>query len=682
MTDPSARAAWLRAEIARHNEAYFVRDAPLVADADYDELVRELRRVEALHPDLATADSPSATVGAAPSDVFRPVRHAEAMLSLDNVFDEAELRAWVDRVGRSLSIGPDQLAFSVEPKIDGLALSITYEEGDLTRAATRGDGAVGEDVTANVRTIASIPSHLAGLTGRVDVRGEVFLAKADFRELNERQRLRGEREFANPRNAAAGSLRQKNPAITATRPLSFLAYQVVDPENRIGASSQAALFARLAALGFLVAAEATTQVGADDVVARIAWFEAHRHDLAYDVDGVVIKLDDFVERTSLGSTSRAPRWAIARKFPPEERTTRLLDIEVSIGRTGRATPYAVLEPVSVAGSTVSMATLHNEDQIVAKDVRPGDLVIVRKAGDVIPEVVGAVPVPGEQRGEPWIFPTQCPECGGPLVRVGDERDIYCVNPHCPARLLQQVVHFASRGALDIEGLGEQRAAQLIEAGLVRDVADLATLRVEDLVGLEGLAAISAGSLVAAINAAKSQPLSRLLVALSIRHVGPVAAKALAAYFASYDALAAAALSELEIIDGVGPVIAASVFRFVRSPEVVARMSRLAEAGFTMVEPRGTTLSQTLAGRAVVVTGTLAGFTREQAQAAIVARGGTSPGTVSAKTYCVVVGDAPGTSKVTRARRLGVPVVGAAEFTELLETGAWRTTIADDGEDAL
>ncbi len=535
---------------------------------------------------------------------------------------------------------------------------------------------MGEDVTANVRTVASIPQTLAGLVGRVDVRGEVFLAKADFGVLNQRQRERGDREFANPRNAAAGSLRQKNPAVTAARPLSFLAYQVVDPDDALGVSTQGALLARLSDLGFLVAADATTEAGVEAMVERSSWFEQHRHDLAYDVDGAVVKVDGFAARAPLGSPSRAPRWAIARKFPPEERTTRLLAIEVSIGRTGRATPYAVLEPVVVAGSTVSMATLHNEGQVIAKDVRPGDRVIVRKAGDVIPEVVGAVITPGERRGAPWSFPTACPECGSALERVGDERDTYCVNPHCPARLLQQVVHFASRGALDIEGLGEQRALQLIEVGLVRDVADLATLRVEDLVGLDGLAELSAASLVRAIDGAKVQPLSRLLVALGIRHVGPVAARALAAWFVSYGDMAGAPLTELEAIDGVGPVIAASVHRFVRSPEVVERMARLAEAGFTMSEPRTEGPEQTLSGRAVVVTGAVPGFTREQAESAVVARGGTSPGSVSAKTYCVVVGDAPGASKVQRARSLGVPMVAAEAFEELLATGTWRTTIAD------
>ncbi|MDE2282482.1 MAG: NAD-dependent DNA ligase LigA [Actinomycetales bacterium] len=675
MSAPSDRAAWLREQIARHNDAYFVRDSPLIPDADYDELVRELRSLEREDPSLVVPTSPSQTVGAAPDTTFQPVAHRAPMLSLDNVFDEAELRAWADRVSRSLELDPETIAFCVEPKIDGLALSIHYDDGELAWAATRGDGRTGEDVTANVRTVATVPTSIGPLVGGLDVRGEVFFAKAAFTELNRLQRERAEREFANPRNAAAGSLRQKNPAITAERALSFLAYQVVDPANVLDVTSQGALLAKLGDLGYLVAADARVVIGVNAMVERSTWFQEHRHDLPFDVDGAVIKVDNFAQRAQLGTTSRAPRWAIARKFPPEERTTRLVSIEVSIGRTGRATPYAVLEPVVVAGSTVSLATLHNADQVALKDVRPGDLVIVRKAGDVIPEVVGAVPDPALERAEAWTFPELCPECGGPLVRLGDERDSYCVNPNCPAQLLQQVAHFASRGALDIEGLGEQRAAQLIEAGLVRDVADLFSLRVADLEALEGLGAVSAAALVGAIERAKAQPLSRVLVALGIRHVGPVAARALATWFRVYAELAEAPLVELEVIEGVGPVIAASVFQFVRSPEVIERMERLASAGVTLVEPSSDELDQTLRGRAVVVTGAVPGFTRESAEAAIVARGGTSPGTVSAKTYCVVVGDAPGASKLTKARALGVALVAAEEFESLLATGAWRATIA-------
>lgn len=668
------RVAQLRELIAKHNEAYFVRDAPLIPDADYDALARELRALEAEHPELADADSVSLGVGAPVAEQFSAVVHAEPMLSLDNVFDGAELRAWAERVANSLERDVHALGFSVEPKIDGLALSITYVEGRLARAATRGDGRVGEDVTENVRTIGNVPEVLTGAPGHLEVRGEVFLAKEDFHALNRRQRELGAKEFANPRNAAAGSLRQKDPAVTASRPLSFLTYQLVDLDNSMSFTRYLDTLAQLAEWGFLTAPETRLEVGAEDMIARSDWFEIHRHDLVYEIDGVVIKIDDLGQRLALGATSRAPRWAIARKFPPEERTTRLRAIEVSIGRTGRATPYAVLEPVLIAGSTVAMATLHNEDQVALKDVRPGDLVIVRKAGDVIPEVVGAVIEEGHRRHAPWTFPTHCPDCGGTLQRVGEESDTYCINPNCPAQLLQQIIHFASRPAMDIEGLGEQRVAQLVHEGLVSDVADLYGLRVEDLSGLEGFGELSATSLVGSIAASKGMPLSRVLVGLGIRHVGPVAARELANAFRSYQGLSEAPLGALESISGVGPVIAQSVYEYCREPDSVVRMARLADHGLALIEPEGTTLTSTLAGRAVVVTGTVAGRTRDEAEAAIVARGGTSPGSVSKKTYCVVVGDDPGASKLTRARDLGIPMVPASEFESLLETGLWVVTL--------
>lgn len=671
------RVAWLREELARHNDAYFNHDAPLIPDADYDTLARELRELEARYPELADAASVSTTVGAPTSGVFSEVTHAEAMLSLDNVFDAQELRAWATRCAKGLGEEASELSFAVEPKIDGLALSIAYVDGALIQAATRGDGRVGEDVTANVRTITNVPQIMAGgARGRVEVRGEVFLAKADFEELNRRQRELGAKEFANPRNAAAGSLRQKDASVSASRPLSFLAYQLVDLDQAHTFARYAETIQQLGRWGFLTAHEMKVEVGADEMIARSDWFEEHRHDLVYEIDGIVIKLDDLTQRTRLGFTSRAPRWAIARKLPPEERTTRLLAIEVSIGRTGRATPYAVLEPVVVAGSRVSMATLHNEDQVRAKDVRPGDLVIVRKAGDVIPEVVAAVAEPGHRRHKSWAFPTNCPECGAALVRVGRESDTYCVNPACPAQQLQQIIHFASRGALDIEGLGEQRVGQLLGEGLIVDVADLFALRVEQLAPLEGFGDLSATSLVQAIAAAKTAPLSRVLVGLGIRHVGPVAARELARVFRTYQALAEAPLEQIEAIDGIGPVIAASLYQNVREPENVERMARLTDAGLALREPdRDAGPAPTLEGRAVVVTGAVEGFTREEAEVAIVARGGTSPGAVSKKTYCVVVGEAPGASKLTKARDLGVPMVSATEFRRLLNTGSWTATLS-------
>ena len=669
------RVVWLRQEIARHNDAYFVNDAPTIPDAEYDALTRELRALEAEHPELKVDDSVSTKVGAPISSVFDPVVHSEAMLSLDNVFDVEELRQWSDRAAKTLQQDPESIRFVVEPKIDGLALSITYDAGRLVQAATRGDGRVGEDVTENVRTIRNVPTQLEGARARVEVRGEVFLARDDFLEMNRQQREAGAKEFANPRNAAAGSLRQKDPRATAKRPLSFLAYHLVDLDESWDFTYYSEMIRQLSEWGFLTAGESRIEEGAEAMVQMSSWFEEHRHDLRYDIDGAVIKVDDLAQREQLGFTSRAPRWAIARKFPPEERTTRLLNIEVSIGRTGRATPFAVLEPVVVAGSTVSMATLHNQDQVALKDVRPGDLVIVRKAGDVIPEVVSAVPEAGRRRKRQWTFPTTCPVCGQPLVRRGDESDTYCVNPACPAQVQEQIVHFASRGALDIEGLGEQRVAQLIEAGLIADVADLFFLRVEQLEVLEGFGELSATSLVREIAKAKIAPLSRVLVGLGIRHVGPVAARELARRFHTYDAVASAPLEELEAVEGVGPVIAQSVFQYLRDEESHDRVTRFHEAGLALVEPRDeTVLEATLAGKAVVVTGAVPGYTRDEAEAAIIARGGTSPGSVSKKTYCVVVGEAPGASKLTKAEELGVPLVGAGEFETLLRTGRWRDSL--------
>lgn len=675
--NPAERAAWLRGEIIRHNEAYFIHDTPNIPDADYDVLVRELRAIEAEHPELRDANSVSEQVGARDSTLFQEVVHAEAMLSLDNVFDAHELRQWAERVAKGLGADPTTLRFAVEPKIDGLALSISYVNGTLHQAATRGDGRVGEDVTGNVRTIRNVPAALPGVVrGRFEVRGEVFLAREDFHDLNARQRALGAKEFANPRNAAAGSLRQKDPRVSAQRPLSFLAYQLVYVTGSTSFANYLETIHQLADWGFLTAEQTSLEVGAEAMIARSDWYEEHRHDFRFDIDGVVVKIDDLAQREQLGFTSRAPRWAIARKLPPEERTTRLLAIEVSIGRTGRATPYAVLEPVVVAGSTVSMATLHNQDQVAAKDVRPGDLVIVRKAGDVIPEVVNAVAEPGKRRAKKWTFPTNCPDCGQLLERAGDQSDTYCVNPVCPAQLLHQIVHFASRGALDIEGLGEQRVAQLLGAGLVSDVADLFTLRANDLAALEGLGELSATSLVREIENAKSTPLSRVLVGLGIRHVGPVAARELATHFRTYAALAGAPLEELEALAGVGPVIAQSVYQYCREEESRERAARFVADGLSLIESASKRLLEaTLEGRAVVVTGALEGYSRDDAEAAIVARGGTSPGSVSKKTYCVVVGEAPGASKLVKAEELGVPRVGASEFETLLTTGTWTRTLA-------
>lgn len=671
MSDAAVRIEQLRREIAEHAHHYFVNDAPVIPDADYDALVRELLALEATNPDLAVAASPTNSVGADASSLFAPVVHGRAMLSLDNVFDEDELREWAERTLKA--VGRSDVAFSVEPKIDGLALSVTYVNGERVQAATRGDGRTGEDVTANVATMSSVPSSIDVTgTGRLEIRGEVFIAKADFDALNERQAAASERLFANPRNTAAGSLRQKDPTMTAQRPLQFLAYQVVVIEGHDDLASitrHVDMLGFLERWGFLTAPSTQHVVGSEELVRAATWFEEHRHDLPYEIDGVVIKVDDLADRERLGATSRAPRWAIARKLPPEERTTTLLSIDVSIGRTGRATPFAVLEPVVVAGSTVSLATLHNEDQVRLKDVRPGDTVIVRKAGDVIPEVVGHVPRPGHRRATPWTFPRTCPVCHGELVRRGDESDTYCINAACPAQMRAQIEHFASRGAMDIEGLGEQRVVQLLSEGLIRDVADLYSLREEQLAELEGMGELSARALVSAIATSVNQPLSRVLIGLGMRHVGPVAARAIAGHFVTAERLAGATSEELAAIDGVGPVIAESVVNFLEDADNRELIHRLRSAGLALEEPMVTSdLAPTLSGKAVVVTGTVDGFSRDDAEAAIVARGGTSPGSVSKKTFCVVVGSAPGASKITKATELGIPIVPQERFTELLESG--------------
>jgi DNA ligase (NAD+) len=688
----TTRVDELRRLIVHNNELYHVLDAPEIPDAEYDLLVVELRRLEEGYPALASPDSPTQQVGAAPSGLFREVRHRVPMMSLDNAFDEDELRAWGERLRRAdPSLDLESLSFSTEPKVDGVAMSLTYERGTFVQAATRGDGISGEDVTANVATVGDVPHQLAQAGGPypdvLEVRGEIYMPVAEFEAMNKRQADAGERLFVNPRNSAAGALRQKDPGVTAQRPLHFWAYQVgvvegAPPKSTWPAATQTATLARLAKAGFPVSPDARQVTGMAAVVARCHELAEQRHGLAYEIDGVVAKVDELALHDVLGATSRAPRWAIAFKFPPEERTTRLVDIMVSIGRTGRATPFARLEPVFVGGSTVGVATLHNEDQVAAKDVRPGDLVIVRKAGDVIPEVVGPVregPGVPTRRKPKWRFPTSCPSCGEPLVRLPGESDTYCTNIDCPAQRVQRIAHYASRPAMDIEGLGEERVLQLVAAGLVDDPADLYGLTAEQLVTLERFGAISAGNLVAAIEASKAQPLSRLLVALGIRHVGPTGARAIARAFGTLDAILAAGEAELAAVDGVGAVIAASLAEFLSAETNGAVLARLRAAGVTTEEPgaAGTgsggdgaadTAAQTLAGKAVVVTGAVPGYTREGAEEAILARGGTSPGSVSKKTFALVVGDAPGASKLKKAEELGVPTVDAAVFEALLGSG--------------
>ncbi len=588
-------------------------------------------------------------------------------MSLDNAFDEDELRAWGSRVQRGL--GGAAARYVCELKIDGLAISVRYEGGRFAQAATRGDGRVGEDVTANVATIAALPKRLRGAPAVLEARGEVYMPVSAFDELNRRQADAGERLFVNPRNSAAGSLRQKDATITARRDLSMWCYQLGEVAGASEPPTHHETLEWLAGFGLPVNPEIRTFSSLEEVYAYALRWQEHRHDLDYEIDGVVVKVDDLGQRLQLGATSKAPRWAVAYKFPPEQRTTLLKDIMVSIGRTGRATPFAVLEPVFVGGSTVGLATLHNEDQVAAKDVRPGDTVVVRKAGDVIPEVVGPVLGLRPEGTVPWVFPTLCPcPLQTTLVRLPGEADTRCVEVDCPYQRDGRIIHFATRGAMDIEGLGERTVSLLTKAGLLRDAADIYRLEPEQLLGFEGFGDLSVTKLLAAISASRQRPLPRLLVGLGIKHLGPAAAAVLARAFGSLDAIAEASEADLASVEGVGPVIAASIrawFGIEANRDMVERL-RAAGVDFGRVEV--SRHPQALAGRAVVVTGTLEGFSREAAEEAIKARGGKSPGSVSKKTAALVVGAEPGASKLAKATELGIPVLDEAAFVRLLETG--------------
>ncbi len=669
LTDVASRAAALRNLIEHHNQRYHALDDPEISDAEYDALVRELRRLEADHPALATPDSPTQKVGAAPSSLFTPVRHTVPMMSLDNAFGFDELVAWGKRMERYISGDVDYVC---ELKIDGLAMSLLYEEGRYVRGATRGDGVMGEDLTENVRTIADVPDRLRGddVPRLLEVRGEVYMPLSAFEELNQRQGEAGQRLFSNPRNSGAGSLRQKDPAVTASRDLRFFAYQVGAIDGGPPFRRHSETLAFLDAVGLPV----NPEVRSLDDLALVDdycrhWLE-HRHRLDYEIDGAVVKVDDLGQRAELGSTSKSPRWAIAYKFPPEEATTTLSGIMVSIGRTGKATPFAQLEPVRVSGSTVRLATLHNQDQVRLKDVRPGDTVVVRKAGDVIPEVVAPV-LSKRPPGLPeWEFPTECPVCGAPLVREPGESDTFCTNAECPGQRVQRIAHFASRGAMDIEHLGEKRVTQLIDAGMVSDVGDIYSLTHEKLMTLEGFADVSANNLLAAIEASKARPLPNLLVALGIRHLGGRGAEVLAEALGDLDRIVAAPEEELAVTPGVGPVIAHSVARFFALDTNRAIVDKLRQAGVNVSGGRpASDLPQSLAGLAVVVTGTLATMSREAAMEAVKARGGSSPGSVSKKTAYLVAGAEPGAAKVTKAEASGVPIIDEKGFLRLLASGS-------------
>ena len=682
-TDPAIRHAELARLIDYHRQRYYLDDSPEISDAEYDELERELRSIEAEHPELATESSPTARVGAAATETFSPVEHRVPMTSLDNAMDHAELVAWGERVVKGL---PDDATtrYVCELKIDGLAMSLRYEKGVLVQAATRGDGRVGEDVTANVATIAVVPKSLTASKGVavpdvLEVRGEVYLPIDAFERLKAAKEHENAERIAagrkpepvpvNPRNAGAGSLRQKDATVTAGRGLAFWAYQLGEVVGGPEFTSHHQTLEFLRALDFPVNPNIEVVSSVEEVAAYCARWQENRHQLPYEIDGVVVKLDDLAQRETLGFTARAPRWAIAFKFPPEERTTLLRDIQISVGRTGRVTPFAVLEKVFVGGSNVEMATLHNEDQVRLKDVRPGDTVVVRKAGDVIPEVVGPVLALRPEGLPPWTFPSVCPcPMKGELTRPDGEANTRCIEPGCPSQRDQRIIYFASRGAMDIEGLGEKTVFQLSDAGLVSDPGDLYSLTVEQLLTLEGFARISAEKLLVAIDASKSRPLPKILTALGVKHLGPSASEALAVAFGNLDAIMNASLADLANVDGVGDVIAASVTSWFSVPDNRAFIEKMRASGVEFGNVEVSRLPQNLVGRNIVVTGSLEGFDRDGAERAIKDRGGKSPGSVSKKTDALVVGAEPGASKLTKAQELGIPVLDEAQFVILLETG--------------
>lgn len=658
----------LLSELREHNYRYHVLDAPVIDDNAYDTMYRELLDLEQEHPELMDTASPSSRVGGPVDDAFGAVTHRERMFSLDNAMDPAELDAWHDRLVRSLGRSPS--AYSCELKIDGLAVSLTYQDGELVRASTRGDGSVGEDVTANVRTIRSVPLVLRGESPPVmEVRGEIYLPVSEFDALNKRQAEEGKPPYINPRNTAAGSVRQKNPAITASRNLGTWIYQLGYVEGGPELTTHTEQMDWLSDLGLRINPANRTVDSFDAVKKYVAQATEHRHDRDYETDGIVVKIDSLADQREVGFTARSPRWAIAYKLPPEEKTTVLTSIEINVGRTGAVNPYAVMEPVFVGGVTVTNATLHNEGEIHRKDVRPGDTVIVRRAGDVIPEVVGPVKELRPRGRRKWHMPKNCPYCGNPIVLPEGQAKARCTGGYaCPSRLREYLYHFASRGAMDIEGLGYKTVHSLLELGLIEDPADIYRLTADDLLSIEGWGEISATNLLAAIEASKHQPLARLVFGLGIDHVGSTVAAQLARRFGSLDALMTVDADTIESIDGIGPEISGSVVTWANDPDNQDLVSRLAHAGVSVEdEAVANETEQTLTGVTVVITGTLDGFTRESAKAAVLGRGGKVTGSVSSRTAALIAGDNAG-SKLAKAESLGVPVLTVEAFERLLEQG--------------
>lgn len=656
--DWRARAAWVREQLERANHHYYVLDNPEISDYEWDQMFRELVDLEAAHPELHSQDSPTQRIGGAPVDAFKKVRHRIPMLSLGNAFDADELRAWHKRV---ISRAGEKVEYVTELKIDGLAMSLTYRDGRLAIGATRGDGTIGEDVTSNVRTIMDVPMRLrlgvGGVPPEIEVRGEIYMSNSAFAELNRRQEEKGKSLFQNPRNTAAGSIRQLDPRLTKQRKLQTFIYGM-DPTG--SAKTHAEVMERLQELGFRVNLNMAVHQGIESVLGYIEKWRDERHQLDYGTDGVVIKVNDLGQQQELGFISREPRWAIAFKYPPEEAQTLLRDIAVNVGRTGAVTPFAVLEPVFVAGSTLSLATLHNEDDIARKDVRVGDTVIVRKAGDVIPEVVGPVLAKRKKGARKWKPPTHCPRCGTELVREAGEAVRYCINPECPSRILESMAHFA--GAMDIDGLGYMIVRQLLDRGLVKIPGDIYRLAPEDLVKLDGFAERSAQKLYDSIQRSKQTTLPRLLIALGIRHVGYTTAELLLRAFGTIGALEAADAAQLSGVDGIGPVVAQSVYDFFQNPASRHLVRELLAAG-VKPEPPPPPRGGPLSGKTFVITGTLS-EPRSQFEKRIADQGGATVDSVTKKTDFVVVGDSPGT-KLAKAEKLGVEIIDESRLRELI-----------------